>query len=121
MEFTVREHPHVDYGYAVTSHSSQGATADRVLVHVDTDQAHEQLINSRLAYVSVSRGCYDAQIYTNDAEKLGEELSRDVSKHSAMETGHEMGARDQGHATENAEYHSVSESHAHGPGYGMQH
>lgn len=27
-----------------------------MLVHVDTEQAHEQLINSRLAYVSVSRG-----------------------------------------------------------------
>jgi hypothetical protein len=37
-----------------------------------------------LAYVSVSRGRYDAQIYTNDADKLGNELSRDVSKHSAI-------------------------------------
>lgn len=27
---------HLDYGYAVTSHSSQGQTADRVLVHADT-------------------------------------------------------------------------------------
>jgi len=107
--------------YAVTSHSSQGATADRVLVHVDTDQAHDQLVNSRLAYVSVSRGRYDAQIYTNDAEKLGEELSRQVSKQSAMETGHEMGGQDQGHATENAEHQSVSESHEHGQGYGMEH
>jgi ATP-dependent exoDNAse (exonuclease V) alpha subunit len=49
----------------VTSHSSQGVTADRVLVHVDTEQAHDQLVNSRLAYVSVSRGRFDAQIYTN--------------------------------------------------------
>ena len=40
----------------VASHSSQGATADRVLVHVDTEQAHNELVNSRLAYVSVSRG-----------------------------------------------------------------
>jgi len=56
VQFNIREHPHVDYGYAVTSHSSQGATADRVLVHVDTEQAHDQLVNSRLAYVSVSRG-----------------------------------------------------------------
>ena len=92
-----------------------------MLVHVDTEQAQEQLVNSRLAYVSVLRGRCDAQIYTSGAGKLGEELSRDVSKHSAMETGHEMGARDQGHATENAEHHSVSESHAHGQGYGMQH
>ena len=121
VQFNIREHPHVDYGYAVTSHSSQGATADRVLVHVDTEQAHDQLVNSRLAYVSVSRGRYDAQIYTNDAEKLGEELSRDVSKQSALETGHEVGGRDQGHATENAEHQSVSESHEHGQGYGMEH
>ena len=86
VQFNIRDHPHIDYGYAVTSHSSQGATADRVLVHVDTEQAHDQLVNSRLAYVSVSRGRYDAQIYTNDAEKLGEESSRDVSKQSGLET-----------------------------------
>ena len=107
--------------YAVTSHSSQGATADRVLVHVDTEQAQDQLVNSRLAYVSLSRGHYDAQIYTNDAGKLGEELSRDVSKQSAMETGHEVGSQDQGHATENAAHESVSGSHEHCQGYGIEH
>jgi hypothetical protein len=121
VQFNVREHPHVDYGYAVTSHSSQGATADRVLIHVDTEQAREQLINSRLAYVSVSRGRYDAQVYTNDAQKLGEELSRDVSKQSAMETEHEMCGRNQGHSIENAEHQSVSESHEHGQGHSMEH
>jgi ATP-dependent exoDNAse (exonuclease V) alpha subunit len=121
VRFNLSEHPHVDYGYAVTSHSSQGATADRVLVHVDTEQAHDQLVSSRLAYVSVSRGRYDAQIYTNDAEKLGENLSRDVSKQSAMETGHQMGGQDQGHVTENAEHKSMSESHEHSEAYGMGH
>jgi ATP-dependent exoDNAse (exonuclease V) alpha subunit len=120
VQFNIREHPHVDYGYAVTSHSSQGATTDRVLVHVDTEQAHDQLVNSRLAYVSVSRGRYDAQIYTNDAHKLGEELSRDVSKQSALETGYEMGGRDQGHATENGGHRSVSDSQVHGQGYSME-
>jgi len=121
VQFNVREHPHVDYGYAVTSHSSQGATADRVLVHVDTEQAHEQLINSRLAYVSVSRGRYDAQIYTNDAEKLGIELSRDISKQSAIQTDHGIGGRDQDHGSNDATHRSVDESHGHGQGYGMQH
>jgi len=87
-----------------------------VLVRVDTEQAHEQLVNSRLAYVSVSRGRYDAQIYTKDAVKLGAELSRDVSKQSALETGHEMAGQDQGPATENAEQQSVSELHEHGQG-----
>jgi hypothetical protein len=64
----------------VTSHSSQAATADRVLAHMDTERAHDQLVNSRLAYVSVSGGRYDAQTYTNDAEELGEELSRVVRR-----------------------------------------
>jgi hypothetical protein len=41
-----------------------------VLAHVDTEQAHDQLFNSRLAYVSVSRGRYDAQIYTSPTERL---------------------------------------------------
>jgi hypothetical protein len=64
---------------AATSHGSQGATADRMLVHVDTEQAHGQLVNSRLACVSVSRARYDAQIYTNDAQKLRQELVAAVS------------------------------------------
>jgi ATP-dependent exoDNAse (exonuclease V) alpha subunit len=121
VQFNIRENPHVDHGYAVTSHSSQGATADRVLVHVDTDQGHEQLINSRLAYVSVSRGRYDAQIYTNDGEKLGEELSRDVSKHAALGTEHDSGGGRQDNTRETGEHHAGGESHGHGEGYGMEH
>jgi ATP-dependent exoDNAse (exonuclease V) alpha subunit len=83
-EFNIRQHPHLDYGYAVTSHSSQGQTADRVLVHVDLEQAHGQLLNSRMAYVSVSRAKFDVQMYTNDAKTLGQELSRDVTKATAL-------------------------------------
>src|SRR6266849_956973 len=73
----------------VTSHSSQGQTADRVLVHVDTEQAGEKLVNRRLAYVAVSRGRYDAQVYTNDKTSLAEGLGRDVSHRSAMESSRE--------------------------------
>jgi hypothetical protein len=47
------------------SHSSQGQGADRVLIHVGTDN-RELLVNNRFAYVSVSRGQYDAHIYTNE-------------------------------------------------------
>jgi len=85
VEFNIRQHPHLDYGYAVTSHSSQGQTADRVLVHVDSEQAHGELINSRMAYVSVSRAKFDVQMYTNDAETLGRQLSRDVSHPAALQ------------------------------------
>jgi conjugative relaxase-like TrwC/TraI family protein len=85
VAFALDAHPHLDYGYAVTSHSSQGQTADRVLVHVDTEQIGAQLVNRRLAYVAVSRGRYDAQIYTNNRSQLGVALSREVSHRSALE------------------------------------
>jgi conjugative relaxase-like TrwC/TraI family protein len=74
---------HLDYGYAVTSQSSQGQTADRVLIHVDTELGAKDLLNSRMAYVAISRGAHDARVFTNDAAALGRELSRDVSHQSA--------------------------------------
>lgn len=85
VAFNIKENPHLDYGYAVTSHSSQGQTDDRVLVHVDTEHAGEKLINRRLAYVALSRGRYDAQLFTNDKTHQTEQLSRDVSHRSAVE------------------------------------
>ena len=87
MAITVERHPHLDYGYAVTSHSSQGQTADRVLVHVDTERGGEPLVNRRLAYVAVSRGRFDAQIYTDDKAQLGQALSREVRKSAAIDVG----------------------------------
>ena len=83
VSFDPREHPHLDHGYAVTSHSSQGQTADRVLIHVDTELGAKDLLNNRMAYVAVSRGARDAQIFTNDREKLPQALGRDVSQQSA--------------------------------------
>ena len=113
VRFNLEENRHLDYGYAVTSHSSQGATADRVLVHVDTEEAHEKLINSRLAYVAVSRARYDAQIYTNDAGNLGKALSREVSHAAAV------GAEDSGPAAEHSQAQQPGEDH--GQAMAMEH
>ncbi|HEX4577924.1 MAG TPA: hypothetical protein VH117_11285, partial [Edaphobacter sp.] len=43
----------------------------------------KDLLNNRMAYVSVSRGAHDAQIFTNDREKLPQALGHDVSHPSA--------------------------------------
>ncbi len=82
--FDSRQMRHFDHGYAVTSHSSQGVTAERVLVNMDT-KAHSELINTRFAYVAVSRASHEAQIYTNDAGALGQRLTHDVTKTSAID------------------------------------
>jgi hypothetical protein len=84
IEFSPDEHRHLDHGYAVTSHSSQGLTAERVLVHADT-KVHPDLLNSRFGYVSISRASHEATLFTDDMTKLGPQLGADVSKTSALE------------------------------------
>jgi len=120
VRLSLDEHPHLDYGYAVTSHSSQGVTADRVLINVDSEQAGEQLINSRLAYVAVSRARYDAQIYTNDAKNLGEDLSREVSHAAAVEDWkHDAGKSDGAGSGNHSEEREHGEDHAESHGHAM--
>jgi ATP-dependent exoDNAse (exonuclease V) alpha subunit len=104
---------HLDYGYAVTSHSSQGQTADRVLIHVDTELGAKDLLNSRMAYVAVSRGAHDAQIFTNDAAKLGHQLSRDESHAPAIQQA------PMSHAIEKAAQQQPSRGLEIGHGFGM--
>jgi conjugative relaxase-like TrwC/TraI family protein len=84
VEFNAQQHRHFDHGYAVTSHSSQGLTAERVLINADTG-VHPDLLNSRFGYVSVSRASHDATLFTNDMAKLNPQLSAAISKTSALE------------------------------------
>ena len=83
VTFDTAEFRQFDHGYAVTSHSSQGLTADRVLAHIDTDFSRS-LINNRLAYVAISRASHDARIYTNHAKSLGERLNSETTKSAAL-------------------------------------
>jgi len=70
------------------------------------------------ALVAVSRGRYDAQVYTNDKTSLAEGLGRDVSHRSAIESSREStssahaiepsSARSQVREHTQAEDHSIS-------------
>ena len=84
IQFDPAKMRHFDHGYAVTSHVSQGLTEGRVIANIDTESARS-LINTRLAYVSISRAEHDARIYTNDAEALGARLATNISKTSAVD------------------------------------
>jgi len=75
---------HVDYGYASTSHSAQGATVDRVIVNVDSMRS-AQLVNRKQFYVSISRARQDARVYTDDAQALRRAVGRDQRKEVALE------------------------------------
>ena len=59
-----------------------------MLVHVDTELGAKDLLNNRMAYVAVSRGAHDAQLFTNDREKLPAALGHEVSRASAHTPQH---------------------------------
>jgi conjugative relaxase-like TrwC/TraI family protein len=111
VEIDLMRNPHLDHGYAVTSHSSQGQTAERVLVHVDTELGAKDLLNNRMAYVAISRGAHDAQIFTNDREKLPIALGHDVSQQSAHTPQI---------APSNSVQQEIEPKHEHSYGYGIE-
>ena len=84
INFDPAEHRHFDHGYAVTSHSAQGLTAERVLVNADTG-VHPDLLNARFGYVAVSRASHEATIFTDNLARLNPQISADVSKSSALD------------------------------------
>ena len=75
---------HIDYGYASTSHSSQGATVDRVIVNIDTMRSAE-LVNRKQFYVSISRARHTMTLYTDDRARLDLAVGRNREKSLALE------------------------------------
>jgi ATP-dependent exoDNAse (exonuclease V) alpha subunit len=46
MNFDPQRHPHLDHSYAGIGYSSQGQTANRVLINVDTELVAKDLLNT---------------------------------------------------------------------------
>ena len=84
VSFDPQQFRHLDHGFAVTSHSSQGLTVDRVLISADTQESF-RLLNDRMAYVAVSRARDEALIYTDSTQNLRESLNRATNKEMALE------------------------------------
>lgn len=74
---------HLDHGYAVRSHSAQGATADRVIVHAEGGQS-AALVNERFAYVAGSRMREGLDVYTDNSQQLASSLERQFDKTGAV-------------------------------------
>ncbi len=81
-EQTVVIHPsrysHFDYGYCVTSYKAQGMTLDRAIIHIDSEQ---KALNTRNSYyVNISRAKHAVAIYTDNTEKIREQVNSWVKK-----------------------------------------
>jgi hypothetical protein len=59
------------HSYAIASYSGQERTAGRVLINVETELSFKELLNSRMAYVTISGSQWSPQIFENDCSALG--------------------------------------------------
>ncbi len=78
-----RDFGHLTHGYVVTSHASQGVTVDKVFIGMASESFPATY--QRTAYVAVTRGKEQAQIFTDDKEELLKAISRPDDPVSAIE------------------------------------
>jgi hypothetical protein len=78
-----RDFGHLSHGYVVTSHASQGVTVDKVFVGVSSESFPATY--QRTAYVAVTRGKEQAQIFTDNRNELLKAISRPDDPLSATE------------------------------------
>jgi conjugative relaxase-like TrwC/TraI family protein len=92
---------HLDYGYVVTSHASQGKTVDRVIIGQSSESFPAS--SKEQFYVSVSRGRHGATIFTDDKEALLDAVSHADTRQTATEFLHEREHRERGHLIQRTE------------------
>ena len=78
-----RDFGHLTHGYVVTSHASQGVTVDKVFIGMSSESFPATY--QRTAYVAVTRGKEQAQIFTDDRDELLKAMSRPDDPMSATE------------------------------------
>ncbi len=78
-----KDFPHLKFGYVTTSHSSQGATVDRVIVAQSS--MSQGAASSEQFYVSCSRAREDIHVYTDDSDLLLDQVLESCHRPSAME------------------------------------
>lgn len=78
VEIDSEQYRQLDYGYCVTSHKAQGITVEKAIVHIDSTQRN---LNSRNAfYVNISRARSSVSLYTDNREKLAEQVGQWAKK-----------------------------------------
>ena len=78
-----RDYGGITQGYVVTSHASQGATVDKVLIALGSESF--AAANRQQFYVSVSRAREAVKLYTDDKAEMFESVKSDASRLSATE------------------------------------
>jgi ATP-dependent exoDNAse (exonuclease V) alpha subunit len=83
LKLDLRDMPHLDYGYAMTSYSAQSSTVPRTALHLDMgDSRVRSLLEKALVYVGSSRPYEDLRVFTDDRERLLSEHAPVLKEHN---------------------------------------
>ena len=81
-ELDLSKKNHLDHAYAMTVHSSQGTTVDKVIVNLDTKS---KTTNKEVFYVAISRARHEAHVYTNSVNEMPDAVKKATIKNNATE------------------------------------
>ena len=83
-----RDFGHLTHGYVVTSHASQGVTVNNVLVGISSESF--PATGERTAYVALTRGKEQVQVFTDDKTELLKAMCRTDDPMSATNLDEQM-------------------------------
>lgn len=86
-----RHYGHLDLGYVITSHASQGKDCDLAMAAIGSQSL--PAVNAKQFYVTVSRGRLDSAIYVDDKRAVRRAIQNAGEQLSATELVQEPGAR----------------------------
>lgn len=81
-ELDLKRKNHLDHAYAMTVHSSQGTTVDKVIVNLDTKS---KTTNKEVFYVAISRARHEAHVYTNNVSEMPNAVKQATVKNNAID------------------------------------
>lgn len=81
-ELDLNKKNHLDHAYAMTVHSSQGTTVDKVIVNLDTKS---KTTNKEVFYVAISRARHEAHVYTDNLKEMPNAVKQATVKNNATD------------------------------------
>lgn len=108
ITFNIKEYNNIDYGYSLTNYKAQGVSIDKVVCDMSTTGKPQ---NRNDLYVDISRGKYEAKVFTDNKAKLEKQTmefcekitgSDFKAKIEAMKNGYNITNNDRYTAPKNA-------------------
>lgn len=83
LSFSTRNYSYFDHGMAISVYKSQGMTADSLMYYADSRNEDMNTMNS--FYTGITRGRFDAELFTDDKNAIREQMKMEATKASTLD------------------------------------